>query len=540
MPGFDTKVHTRVAEMIGKGIKIKVDLRDSAVRERKLYRLAGAATRVLFRACNNSVTNLLRALNERVYNTMQDGELKPTIKPAPGVFAARLQHFADKLKAVTPILLPLSYDQFCDRYSGRRKQLYQRAVESLHVSGVCKKDAGLKGFIKFEKGNITDKADACPRLISPRDPRYNIEVGRYISHCEKPLFKAIAKVFGHTTVYKGLDAYKSAASLRKAWESYSNPVAVGLDASRFDQHVSSDALRWEHARWLNFVPQSERAQLKKLLSWQIENKGKAYVDDGTITYEVDGCRMSGDMNTSSGNCLIMCAMIHSYMQHCSIKEFNLANNGDDCVVIFEGKRLTEFSAGLDAWFVEMGFTMKVEEPVYEFEHIEFCQTKPVLSSAGWVMVRNPHVAIAKDAIANCDISTEKVFRTWCDAMHHGGTALTAGVPVWPQFYSMFPRQTSTGQATHAQTIGGLTESGMWRLRGNLEYRRLEVGPAQRESFWKAFGLLPDEQLLLELQYARSTFEYSKPTRQLVMEPVSVLDAHNPKLLGNTYGEYFEY
>lgn len=64
MPGFDTKVHTRVAEMIGKGIKIKVDLRDSAVRERKLYRLAGAATRVLFRACNNSVTNLLRALNE--------------------------------------------------------------------------------------------------------------------------------------------------------------------------------------------------------------------------------------------------------------------------------------------------------------------------------------------------------------------------------------------------------------------------------------------------------------------------------------------
>lgn len=523
--------------MIAAGIKIKVTLRDSMVRERKLYRFSGTGTRVLFRACNNSLSNLLRALNERVYNTNQEGVLKPTIKPAPGVFAERLTDFSDKLQKVLPVLLPLSYDQFCDRYSGRRKLLYQKAVESLHATGVCIRDAVLKGFIKFEKGNIVEKEDACPRLISPRDPRYNIEVGRYIAHCEKPLFRSIAKVFGYTTVYKGLDAYKSAAALRGAWDRYSNPVAIGLDASRFDQHVSADALRWEHAQWLHLVPQSERKQLSKLLSWQIHNKGVAYVDDGKVEYEVEGCRMSGDMNTSSGNCMIMCAMIYTYMQHCNIRKYNLANNGDDCVVIVEGRDLIKFSTGLDAWFTEMGFTMKVEQPVYEFEHIEFCQTKPVLSSAGWVMVRNPHVAIAKDTIANCDISTEKVFRTWCDAMHHGGTALTAGVPVYPQFYGMFPRN-STGQATHAQTIGGLTESGMWRLRGDLEYRRLEVGPAQRESFWKAFGLLPDEQISLELQYARTVFEYSTPTRVLKMEPVSVLDAHDPRLLGNLYGSKF--
>lgn len=518
------------------GIKIKVEMRDAPIRERKLYRISGMGSRVLFRASNNSVNNFTRALNERVYNTVQQGVLKPTIRPARGVFAARLQAFSDKLKKVTPILLPLSYDQFCDRYSGRRKKLYQDAVTSLHATGVSKRDARVKGFCKFEKGNVVAKADACPRAISPREPRYNVEVGIHISHCEKPLFKAIAKVFGHTTVYKGLDAYKSAAALRDAWESFANPVAVGLDASRFDQHVSADALRWEHQQWLHFVPQSERKQLSKLLSWQVNNKGRAYLDDGTVEYEIDGCRMSGDMNTSSGNCMIMCAMVYAYLAHVCVFA-RLANNGDDCVVIMEEEDLGRFSAGLDQWFTEMGFTMKVEEPVREFEEIEFCQTKPVLSSFGWVMTRNPHVAMAKDATANCDISTKKVFDTWCDAMHCGGTALTAGLPVWPQFYAMYPRNTS--RSTHEQTIGGLTESGMWRLRGELTYRRGEVGPVQRESFWKAFGILPDDQLLLEQQFARRHLEYTTPTRQRVMDEVSVIDAHDPKLLGNTYGECFQ-
>lgn len=182
--------------------------------------------------------------------------------------------------------------------------------------------------------------------------------------------------------------------------------------------------------------------------------------------------------------------------------------------------------------------MKVEAPVDVFEEIEFCQTKPVFGAAGWVMVRNPHVAMAKDATANCDISTEKVYYTWCDAMHHGGTALTAGVPVWPQFYAMYPKS-SDDRKSHVQTIGGLVESGMWRLRGELEYKRLEVGPEHRLSFWKAFGILPDEQLLMEEQFARTTLKYTRPTRTLRMEPISVMDAHDPKLLGNTYGERFQ-
>jgi hypothetical protein len=33
-----------------------------------------------------------------------------------------------------------------------------------------------------------------------------------------------------------------------------------------------------------------------------------------LKYQVEGCRMSGDMNTSSGNCMIMVALVYSYME----------------------------------------------------------------------------------------------------------------------------------------------------------------------------------------------------------------------------------
>lgn len=531
-----TKVKTIVANF-PLSAQVKVVMRDTPVKERKLYGFTGMATRVMFGACNNSAANLLRALNERVYNTVQDGVLRPTIQPKPGVIAERLTAFSDRLSKFATVLLPLSYSQFCERYTGRRKVVYENAVRSLQVSGVCKKDAMVKSFIKFEKGNITEKPDACPRLISPRDPRYNVEIGRFIAHGEKAMFKAIGRVFGHTTVFKGMNAIKSAEKLRTYWLLFHDPIAVGVDAKRYDQHYSVPMLRWEHDQWKKFIPRSEWTQFMRLVEWQLENIGLAYVDDAVISYVTSGGRMSGDMNTSSGNCLSMCAMIYAYMAHCGIDHYRLANNGDDCIIIMERCSYAAFANGLDSWFEDMGFSMAVEEPVDVFEKIVFCQTQPVWNGENWVMVRDPHAAIAKDTTANCDISSEGVFNRWCDCMHEGGRALTAGIPVWEQFYGMFPTL-GKRKAVHIQTVGGLVESGMWRLRGGLEYRQLPVGPDQRVSFWKAFGVLPDDQITLEKQYAQIQFHYAKPTRTLWMESVSVLDAHNPKLLGNIYGGYF--
>jgi hypothetical protein len=51
-------------------------------------------------------------------------------------------------------------------------------------------------------------------------------------------------------------------------------------------------------------------ELAELLKWQLQNKGFARTIDGLIKYSVEGCRMSGDMNTALGNCTIMCALVY--------------------------------------------------------------------------------------------------------------------------------------------------------------------------------------------------------------------------------------
>jgi hypothetical protein len=71
-------------------------------------------------------------------------------------------------------------------------------------------------------------------------------VGPYVKRIEKQVYKIIAKVFDAVTVFKGLNAAKSATALRAHWDHFDDPVAIPLDASRFDQHVSEAALKYDH------------------------------------------------------------------------------------------------------------------------------------------------------------------------------------------------------------------------------------------------------------------------------------------------------
>ncbi len=113
---------------------------------------------------------------------------------------------------------------------------------------------------------------------------------------------------------KGMDVRTVAKVLREKWDMFPNPVAIGLDASRFDQHVSVPALEFEHSVYLScFKQKKHRERLAKLLKLQLENHCTGYAEDGVIKYTTTGTRMSGDMNTSLGNCVLMCSLIHSYL-----------------------------------------------------------------------------------------------------------------------------------------------------------------------------------------------------------------------------------
>lgn len=480
-----------------------------------ILRLCGAGISRPVVTHSNTINNALKALDERVYHTIQDGVLKPVIQPSRNA-VDWLYGFRSELIKHLPVLQPMTREQFVSRYVGRKARVYQDALESLQVQGVSLKDSRLSGFVKYEKVfNKPGKRAVC-RYINPRSPRYNMELGCLIGHCEKPLFKAIARAFKQEhVVLKGLDARKMATVIKGIWDEFSDPVAVGMDASRFDQHVSVPMLEFEHEIWTHMVPGRCRKQLRWLLSMQIDNRGVGKCVDGRIKYRIRGCRMSGDMNTSSGNCLIMCALLYAYAQSKKCKH-RLINNGDDSVVFLERRDLRRFLAGLEAWFKNMGFTMAVEEPVYDLEGVEFCQTRPVFTERGWVMARNLRNAIPKDLCSTCDIRKEKVFRRWSASVRACGLALTDGLPVWREFYSMFPQaphqgcKLRTSSAEQGVELAGLMGSGLWRLSEGLVDEGTEVTLNARISFWKATGLLPWDQRWTERRFNRTTLSWTPP------------------------------
>jgi len=147
------------------------------------------------------------------------------------------------------------------------------------------------------------------------------------------------------------------------------------------------------------------------------------------------------MNTSSGNCFTMVGMIHAYCVAHQLK-YRLANNGDDCVLIIEKEDLPR-TQNLVNWFGEIGFTMESEGFVSEFEHIKFCQTQPVWTPSGYVMVRDPKVAIPKDTRTRCNLQHREIFEAWLTALSMGGEALAGNIPIFNQFYKCFPRYNTT-------------------------------------------------------------------------------------------------
>jgi hypothetical protein len=444
---------------------------------------------------NNSAVNLIRAVNERVFYVKGPNGLVECPRGNPGAWL-RLDSVSKKLASVVLAgdqgVKELTCAEFIAQCPSHKRNLYSRAAEEYSRRGVVKRDCRLGSFVKFEKVEFRregPKQDPCPRLIQPRSPVFNVALGRYTRRVEEELYRALAVVWkaeqDELIVMKGLTVEDVGRQLRLKWDKYDHPVAVGLDASRFDQHVSAGALKWEHSIY-NRVFKSE--ELEFLLKQQLRNRGSAFADGVRIDYVVEGTRSSGDMNTGLGNCLIMSALVLQYISDKGIKA-SLANNGDDCLVFMEARDLAKFSAGLDAWFLEFGFEMEVEPPCYVFEECEFCQMHPVSVAGEWVMVRSPMAALSKDSMMLGFPASQ--YPTWLNAVGTAGSSLYGDMPIYNVLYERFAAQ---GRATSIRSQGAM-ETGFFRMVRRA--RQPQVSDGTRISFARAFGISPYVQSVME-------------------------------------------
>jgi hypothetical protein len=320
-----------------------------------------------------------------------------------------------------------------------------------------------------------------------------LELAAYLKPHEHDFYRRIDQLFdtdgrGDKTIFKGLNAKQSANHLLVKASRYSNPVFIGLDASRFDQHVSEVALKWEHEVYKGSFVYGVK-WLQTLLSWQIDNHGRAYVDNTVVEYKVRGRRMSGDMNTSLGNCLLMSSMVHAYFRELQVP-VSLANNGDDCVVIFDSKYLSSVG-NLSQWFLSMGFNMKVENPVYDVREVSFCQVN-VLTSPGYnICVRNPNVVLSKDLHSVHPFTHHSQYLEWLILNGDCGRNSHGGIPILEQFYHAFPR----GVVRDKSMLLEMERRRLYSIIGGSEQR--EISDEIRHSMWVAFGYTPDAQIELE-------------------------------------------
>lgn len=478
------------------GLPIRVVRRQGLPRVRTYATVVGVGPRYKLGVHNNNLENVLRGLKERVYCVERGGELVPPPQPEPGVFG-NLDAFAEEIARRSRMSVPWTYDEFILSYKGPKRTLYRQAVESLMWRGLERVDARLTTFVKAEKLDLESKPDPAPRVIQPRTPRYNAWVGRYLKAMEHRVYQAIDEVFGDVTVLSGYNALDVARYMRRKWDSFGSPIAVGLDASRFDQHVSVQALRWEHGVY-NRAWRDRK--LAEALTWQLENKGVVRLPEAFVRYSVAGKRMSGDMNTSMGNKLIMCALV---MQYCSERGIvtKLANNGDDCVVFMDEKDYATFSHGLTEWFTRYGFTLKVEPPVRVFEQIEFCQQRPVFDGQVWCMTRSPLKGLAKDVMMLGANPSNIIggYKSWAYGVGVAGLRAYGGMPVVQEVYKGLK---DYGCENHKE-LDMYSGLGVAARRMKREYS--EPTPQCRASYYLAWGIEPHAQVVLE-EMTRAAFE----------------------------------
>lgn len=443
---------------------------------------------------NNSIANLIRGVGERVLYT--DRKCTPCVKPTSGdIFRKRCGKYQRTVANWVGHQSPVSRQEFVNFYSGRRRTMYQNAADGLALKPIRVLDSHLSTFIKAEKLIFDLKPDPAPRVIQPRRPSYNVELGKYLRPLEHKIYDAVDALFGSPTIMSKYNSLKQAEIIVEKWNGFAKPVCIGLDASRFDQHVSSQALKFEHALYDDIF---KSAELRKLLGWQINNVGHARAADGKFSYRTVGSRMSGDMNTSLGNKYLMCLMCKAYIDSKPVK-IDFVNNGDDCLLFLEKKHVHLLS-DLRDYFLDFGFKIVSETPVEEVEHIEFCQSKPLFCNGIWRMVRNVKTCLARDVTAVNFAHDESMYLSWLYDVAGCGLAFCSDVPILGSYYKMLKRFGVEGNYHDRKD----SYFNVYRtLSRGVDLVNVEPDDYGRYSFWKQTGITPDAQCELERYFDES-------------------------------------
>jgi len=398
-------------------------------------------------------------------------------------------------------------DELPLHYFGSKRTKYLQTVEDLKLYPTVPKDAHIKAFIKAEKTDFTAKENPDPRMIQARSMRYNCAVAQYLKPIEESIYTRLKSSFtGLRFVGKGLNQYERATLLQKKLSHFRRPVIISLDASRFDQHVDVEQLKIEHSVYMKCNRSTEFA---RLLKWQLKNT--CFTSNG-IKYRTTGKRMSGDMNTACGNCLLMMVMVASYMRELNIGAWDALDDGDDCLLIVEIEQLSRIQKTCEKSFLQYGHEIKVENIAFDLQDVEWCQCKPVEYAPGQWKFSRKFTKVMSTTMTGVKhwSQSEKHVREYVNTLGVCEVILSQGIPVLQEFGQALIRNANTESFVAIEENDSVTYRTFRELKQfNLrELKRLEpreITPEARASFERAFGIPVDLQLTYERMLKSWTF-----------------------------------
>lgn len=249
-------------------------------------------------------------------------------------------------------------------------------------------------------------------------------------------------------------------------------------------------------------------EFAKLLSWQLHNEG--FTRTG-VRYRTRGGRMSGDMNTALGNCVLMILMVSAFMAG---RKYDILDDGDDCLLIIEEDELDWVIANVHRVFLTFGMEIKVENVAATLENVEWCQSHPIQYAPGaYKFVRNPFKVFSTAMGGVKYVDSDKARRKLLNTIGMAEMVLNLGVPVMQSFAQAIMRNAATTKSIELQEADPM----YYRLHHELKAMNLKqltrldpqpISDTARHSFWLAFGIPADEQLEMESYFSSWEFPIS--------------------------------
>jgi len=387
-----------------------------------------------------------------------------------------------------------SYSQTAQSYSGRLGRRYCEAERSLRVDGALRKeDWYLRPFLKAEKVNGVIKRTK-PRLIFPRSPRYNLMLASRLKPFEHWLWSRLVARWVTRggvgrVVAKGLNPVQRANLIVRKMANLDDCTVMEVDGRAFEAHVGPYSLASEHKVYQSAFPGDGR------LDWLLRRQRTL---EGTLPcgarFSRPGARASGDYNTGLGNSLVMLAAVCGVLLGYGIP-FDVLVDGDNALLFLRARDLGRVVSSLSSRVLkESGQELTLERPTTVLEEIRFGRSAPVRVGGGYRMVRDWRAVLSGALSSHRWLTEPRFVPEWVRGVAACELSLARGLPIVQAWALSLQAVWGGPEGVREHPHTDLIFKGAWFAKSE---EALEVSWETRESYSRAFGVSPEEQLAME-------------------------------------------